>query len=521
MEKKVRSRYFVLSGGLGGLVGFVLMEVFTLLSQGSGSRMGDVVRMAFYFAGFGLAVGAGLGMTEGYVQKKRGRMVYGLIMGLVLGVAGGFVGGAVGQMIYGLVPVTHKGSSQADVAIALDSSSSMTGFLFFFGAHDPHGKRRQAARELVDRLSENDRVAIVDFDEAGTVFFPLTALDSQSARDGAKQAIDQIDDSGGTNLSAGLDTAVEELVRNKEEGRQRCLIFLTDGDGYYDVASAARAKAEGIVVYTIGLGAEVNAGLLSGIAQETGGKYYPVQDASNLSLLFETIYEENLDMATRAESAAPAGTQQTDLPLIHILLRILSWAVMGLAIGAGQGVRENTREDLRACSLGGFLGGAVGGAMFDPIASLVGFGAGLVGRGLADVVVGACIGGSMRLAQQHMVEMSGKETKTLLSVLPVKPGLVMLDPEPAGRVPPAPAASAPVQPVKTPPPAPPPAPAPAPAKAVSGRNPLAAYQEKYADRAMAMAMAYKSGDFTLKEIAEHFGVQSTTVKRAADQLAGR
>lgn len=520
MEKRVRSRYFVLSGGLGGLVGFVLMEIFSLLSQGSGSPMGIILLRAIYFAGFGLAVGAGLGMTEGYVQKKRGRMVYGLVMGLVLGVAGGFVGGAVGQTIYGLVPITHKGSSQADVAIALDSSASMRGFLFFIGGNDPHGQRRQAAKELIDRLSEKDRVAIVDFDDVANVFFPLTPLDSPAARAGAKQAVDQIDDFGGTNLSAGLDAAIEELVRNKEDGRQRCVIFLTDGDGYYDVASAARARAEGIVIHTIGLGAEVNTGLLSGIAQETGGKYYPVQNASALSTLFEKIYVENLDMATRAQGTSPAGTtQQTDLPLVHVLLRILSWAVMGLAIGAGQGVRENTREDLRACSLGGFLGGAVGGALFDPIVSVVGFGAGLVGRGLADVVVGACIGGSMRLAQEQMVEKSGKETTTLLSVLPVKPGLVMLDPEPVKGGQPAPAASAPVQPVKTPPPAP--ALAPAPAKTVSGRSALAAYQEKYADRSMAMAMAYKSGDFTLKEIAEHFGVQSTTVKRAADQLAGR
>jgi DNA-directed RNA polymerase specialized sigma24 family protein len=36
-----------------------------------------------------------------------------------------------------------------------------------------------------------------------------------------------------------------------------------------------------------------------------------------------------------------------------------------------------------------------------------------------------------------------------------------------------------------------------------------------------MAMAFKSGDFTLGEIAEHFGVQSTTVKRAVEQFAGR
>ena len=34
MEKRVRSRYFVLSGGLGGLVGFVLMEMVFLQSQG-------------------------------------------------------------------------------------------------------------------------------------------------------------------------------------------------------------------------------------------------------------------------------------------------------------------------------------------------------------------------------------------------------------------------------------------------------------------------------------------------------
>lgn len=517
MEKRVRSRYFVLSGGLGGLLGFVLMEI-VLLSQGSASRTGDIFRMALYFAGFGLAVGAGLGMTEGYVQKKHGRMIYGFIMGLILGAAGGFVGGTVGQTIYGLVPLTQKGSSEADVAIALDSSTSMKGMFFLVRGNDPQGERRRAAKALIDRLSEKDRVAVVDFDGAGSVFFPLTALDSASAREAARQSVDRIDDFGDTNLSAGLDAAIEELVRNKMEGRQRCVIFLTDGDGYYDESSAARAKAEGIVIHTIGLGAEVNAGLLFGIAQETGGKYYPVQNASALSTLFEKIYVENLDMATRAQGVPEPDAERSDLPLVHMLLRILSWAVMGLMIGAGQGVRENTREDLRACSLGGLLGGALGGALFDPITNILGFGAGFVGRGLADLVVGACIGGSMRLAQEHMVEAAAKQT-TLLSVLPVKPGLVMLEPEPAERAQPSPAASVPVPPVKTPAP---PAPVVAPAAAASSKQgSLGTYQERYADRSVAMAMAYKSGDFTLKEIAEHFGVQSTTVKRAADQLTGR
>ena len=50
---------------------------------------------------------------------------------------------------------------------------------------------------------------------------------------------------------------------------------------------------------------------------------------------------------------------------------------------------------------------------------------------------------------------------------------------------------------------------------------MACFQEKYADRSQAIAMAYRSGFFTLKEIAEHFGVPLTAVKRAAEQYAGR
>jgi DNA-directed RNA polymerase specialized sigma24 family protein len=81
-------------------------------------------------------------------------------------------------------------------------------------------------------------------------------------------------------------------------------------------------------------------------------------------------------------------------------------------------------------------------------------------------------------------------------------------------------APAPPRPVPVPPK---PVPVPVPVSATPGnlsRASLASYQEKYADRTQAMAMAYRSGDFTLKEIAEHFGVQSTTVKRAVEQYAG-
>ena len=132
--------------------------------------------MAIYFGGFGLAVGAALGMTEGIVRKNRGRTIYGLAIGLILGALGGCIGGAVGQAIYGLVPLRYASASKADLAVALDSSGSMR-TLFFFG-NDPHGERRKAAKDLVDRLSPDDRIAVIDFDDTGKVVYPLTTLGS-------------------------------------------------------------------------------------------------------------------------------------------------------------------------------------------------------------------------------------------------------------------------------------------------------------------------------------------------------
>lgn len=413
---RTRSIHFVFSGALGGLVGFGLMELVFWFYPGDGSYLGAVVDKGFYFAGFGLAVGAALGMTEGVVRKNRKRLWYGLIVGLLLGTLGGFVGGAIGQGLYGLFPVRYASKSNADVAIVLDSSGSMKQ-LGFWG-NDPSGKRRKAAARLVDRLSTTDRVAIVDFDEHAQVLFPLTRLDSSQVRKAAKAAIARVDDVGGTDLSAGLHSALQELLRHSAEGRDPHVIFLTDGEGAYD--PSVLAPAEGAVtVHTIGLGSEVDANLLFGIAQQTGGRYYPVAQAGDLIAVFEQIFSENLDL-TQSHGEAPEDAEQLTSPVLLSILRILGWAVVGLALGLGQGIRENTREDLRACGIGGCLGGILGGALFDPISEVTALGAGLVGRALADVVVGASIGGTLRMVQARLVEASGKPTTTLLSILPTR-----------------------------------------------------------------------------------------------------
>ena len=96
-------------------------------------------------------------------------------------------GGLVGQAIYGLVPVRYASQSNAGVVIALDSSGSMRMGLFF--GNDPWGRRRKAAKKLVDRLSPGDRVAIIDFDDDAEVLLKLVPLSSPQARQRARKAI--------------------------------------------------------------------------------------------------------------------------------------------------------------------------------------------------------------------------------------------------------------------------------------------------------------------------------------------
>lgn len=506
---RVRSGWFVLTGGLGGLVGFALLELLGLTNTS-----GSLWLSAVYFGGFGVAVGAALGVTEGLVQRRSDRLVYGLVMGLVLGGLLGFLGGGLGQFLYNLVPTRYVGRSTSDIALALDSSGSMKGLLW--GGNDPWGARKRAAKALVDTVSATDRIAVIDFDDDGERRFPLTFMTSQAERSAAKDAVDTIDDAGGTNLSAGLDTALRDLESARQEDRKQFLIFLTDGHGAFHQGSVDWARRIGVTIYTIGLGDEVDQPLLEAIATSTGGQYFPVKNASQLTMLFENIFTQHIGMATQVEAQSERGELDSN-PVLLWLARVLAWGIMGLCLGLGQGIRENTREDLRACSLGGLLGGLIGGALFNPVTNFVAVGGGVAGRALADLVVGACIGGSMRFLQQQLVEESRPGTM-LLSVLPQKNGLRLEDAPPTTRFgAPTPLPVKPAKPLAAPA-ATPPARAVTPTQetpsSLAPKPPLVSFDGP--DRDRAMALAYRSGHYSLREIATHFGTTPAAVKRAAD-----
>ncbi len=183
-----------------------------------------------------------------------------------------------------------------DLALVLDSSGSMAD-------NDPQGLRRSESKKLVDTLLVNDRASVVDFDGSSRLAQALT-----SDKAALKAAIDTIDDSGSTNIGAGIRTGIDSLGAQGDPAR--VIVLLTDGDGSYSIDLTTEAKSKSITIYTIGLGSAVNETLLRDIAAGTGGQYFPVANASQLAAAFDEIHHNNVDEGTDTDGDGLTDCQE-------------------------------------------------------------------------------------------------------------------------------------------------------------------------------------------------------------------
>jgi len=171
-----------------------------------------------------------------------------------------------------------------DVMLSVDRSGSMVDVGKLSAA-------RIAASQFVDRLSAKDQVGYVSFatDASTPIDQPLT-----SELERVKRAIEKtvILQNGGiqyTNIADGIQSSVNELatLRHIPDSRP-VVVMLTDGiptrpqdpsnkanskyPEEYAKKVAEAAKAQGITLYAIGLGADVDTAFLTGLA--TSPEYY-------------------------------------------------------------------------------------------------------------------------------------------------------------------------------------------------------------------------------------------------------
>ena len=177
---------------------------------------------------------------------------------------------------------------RVDVVLVLDASTSM-------GMATAEGRPKidvavEAAGRFVDelRLAEGDRAAVVAFNADAQLLAGLTA-----DRRVLDAALGGIELASQTCLVCGVQVAAEELLAQREAGRASVLVLLTDGQSNPRPASeavvaAAEAKAAGVTVFTIGLGAELDEAALRAIASRPEYNYR-APDAADLEAIYRRI----------------------------------------------------------------------------------------------------------------------------------------------------------------------------------------------------------------------------------------
>src|SRR5690606_13561316 len=118
-----------------------------------------------------------------------------------------------------------------NLALAIDRSSSMRGPRI--------AQAIRAARQLVERLDERDRFAVIVFDGSAQIAFGPRNL-AGDARARALHVLDELKTGLGTNLAAGWKKAVEAVSSGFVRDALSRVVLLTDGQPSVGITDATR-----------------------------------------------------------------------------------------------------------------------------------------------------------------------------------------------------------------------------------------------------------------------------------------
>lgn len=234
---------------------------------------------------------------------------------------------AEGRPVKGVTPadltVTEEGVEQtatirlasevAPVAIALvlDTSGSMAGQ----GMAD--AKRAIAA--MIERLSSYDRAALITFNHEVRLAQALTG--DRATLLAATQAAA----AGGNTAIYDAIAAAADALRDLPPPSRSAIVLLTDG---FDNASRisredalARAAGAGHPIYGVGLGSDVDRGVLQALAASTrGGQAFVAPTSDQLSGIYESLSAQLLTQYTIQYRSAAASARDGDALLVGLRL---------------------------------------------------------------------------------------------------------------------------------------------------------------------------------------------------------
>ncbi len=200
------------------------------------------------------------------------------------------------------IDIGQSEQQASDIIVILDRSGSMS-------EANKMTYAKAAIVDLLSRLNERDRFALISFANDATVHSALTTVDA-AQREQLSAMVKMIHSGGGTNIGAGLISAAQ-LLAHKQQSRASKVLLLSDGQanqGITDLAGlsniVAQLTRQESVLSSIGMGLDFNETLMSALADYGMGTYAYLENLSGLG----NIFASNLN-ATRAIFAANSTLQ--------------------------------------------------------------------------------------------------------------------------------------------------------------------------------------------------------------------
>jgi len=175
-----------------------------------------------------------------------------------------------------------------NIIFILDSSGSMSGKKII--------QAKEAARFVINHLDPGDMFSMIDFDDGVDFFSQKMVAASQENIEKALRFVNDIEDSGGTNINEALYEGLGKITQGE---RPSYILFLTDGlptVGVTDTASILKnissANDRKSRIFVFGVGYDVNTELLDRISSGNRGTSVYVGENDNLEVAMSQFYEK-------------------------------------------------------------------------------------------------------------------------------------------------------------------------------------------------------------------------------------
>lgn len=200
------------------------------------------------------------------------------------------------QHVYAEIRMTGDEASATAVrrpvslAVVLDTSGSMTG--------EKIADARRAVLDLVDRMRDDDRVALVTYNDHVDHVEPLRRVADVRAL--MHTIVPNIEAAGGTNIPAGLAQGTT-LLSDAPGDTVRRIVLISDGrDGSGQtvdvIAQGVRGRADdGVTLSSLGVGSDYDEAFMTRVADAGRGNYEFLRDGAQL----QAFLRRELDAATR------------------------------------------------------------------------------------------------------------------------------------------------------------------------------------------------------------------------------